>query len=155
MRDEKRPLRRYKALIQAILAQEPFRHKLPASLMDSCSFGGRPEPLRRPAMVVTAELRNTDVDKVGGKSASLGEMVSQLFDVDVPVPGGFSTAFADQVASTISSARHSLTSPSTLSRRSQVPCLQITTVFSLPRLCSAATVHMLKCMIQSPSSFFM
>jgi len=37
------------------------------------------------------ELRNTDVDKVGGKSASLGEMISQLSDVGVPVPGGFST----------------------------------------------------------------
>jgi len=37
------------------------------------------------------ELRNTDVDKVGGKSASLGEMISQLADVGVPVPGGFST----------------------------------------------------------------
>jgi len=41
------------------------------------------------------ELRNTDVDKVGGKSASLGEMISQLSEVGVPVPGGFSTtAFA-------------------------------------------------------------
>jgi len=37
------------------------------------------------------ELRNTDVDKVGGKSASLGEMISQLANVGVPVPGGFST----------------------------------------------------------------
>merc|ERR1719327_932560 len=37
------------------------------------------------------ELRNTDVEKVGGKSASLGEMISQLSDVGVPVPGGFST----------------------------------------------------------------
>merc|ERR1719160_2239799 len=37
------------------------------------------------------ELRNTDVDKVGGKSASLGEMISQLAGVGVPVPGGFST----------------------------------------------------------------
>merc|ERR1719150_113353 len=37
------------------------------------------------------ELRNTDVDKVGGKSASLGEMISQLSESGVPVPGGFST----------------------------------------------------------------
>uniref|UniRef100_A0A7S3T0R6 Phosphoenolpyruvate synthase n=1 Tax=Strombidinopsis acuminata TaxID=141414 RepID=A0A7S3T0R6_9SPIT len=37
------------------------------------------------------ELRNTDVEKVGGKSASLGEMISQLSEVGVPVPGGFST----------------------------------------------------------------
>jgi len=41
------------------------------------------------------ELRNTDVEKVGGKSASLGEMISQLAGAGVPVPGGFSTtAFA-------------------------------------------------------------
>jgi pyruvate,water dikinase len=37
------------------------------------------------------ELRNTDVEKVGGKSASLGEMISQLAVSGVPVPGGFST----------------------------------------------------------------
>jgi pyruvate, water dikinase len=37
------------------------------------------------------ELRNTDVEKVGGKSASLGEMISQLSTSGVPVPGGFST----------------------------------------------------------------
>ena len=37
------------------------------------------------------ELRNTDVEKVGGKSASLGEMISQLSDVGVPVPGGVNT----------------------------------------------------------------
>ena len=37
------------------------------------------------------ELRNTDVEKVGGKSASLGEMISQLSDVGVPVPGDAST----------------------------------------------------------------
>ena len=36
------------------------------------------------------ELRNTDVEKVGGKSASLGEMISQLSDVGVPVPGPIS-----------------------------------------------------------------
>jgi len=43
------------------------------------------------ACIPLEELRNTDVDKVGGKSASLGEMISQLSDVGVPVPGGFST----------------------------------------------------------------
>eukprot|EP00933_Yihiella_yeosuensis_P070216 TRINITY_DN778_c0_g1_i6.p1 TRINITY_DN778_c0_g1~~TRINITY_DN778_c0_g1_i6.p1 ORF type:complete len:895 (+),score=305.66 TRINITY_DN778_c0_g1_i6:64-2748(+) len=37
------------------------------------------------------DLRNTDVEKVGGKSASLGEMISQLAASNVPVPGGFST----------------------------------------------------------------
>jgi len=41
--------------------------------------------------IALEELRNTDVDKVGGKSASLGEMISQLAESGVPVPGGFST----------------------------------------------------------------
>ncbi|WP_415860148.1 phosphoenolpyruvate synthase [Neptunomonas qingdaonensis] len=39
-----------------------------------------------------------DVDKVGGKNASLGEMISQLSDAGVKVPGGFATtaeAFRD------------------------------------------------------------
>jgi len=40
-------------------------------------------------------LRMTDADKVGGKNASLGEMISQLAHGDVRVPGGFATtAFA-------------------------------------------------------------
>jgi pyruvate,water dikinase len=33
----------------------------------------------------------TDVDKVGGKNSSLGEMISQLADTGVRVPGGFAT----------------------------------------------------------------
>ncbi|MFO8155228.1 MAG: phosphoenolpyruvate synthase [Pseudomonadota bacterium] len=37
------------------------------------------------------ELRMTDVDKVGGKNASLGEMISQLGGKGVSVPGGFAT----------------------------------------------------------------
>ena len=46
-------------------------------------------------------LRNTDVGKVGGKNASLGEMISQLADSGVRVPGGFATtaeAFRDFLA---------------------------------------------------------
>src|SRR5438067_9224356 len=40
-------------------------------------------------------LRMTDTDKVGGKNASLGEMISQLASGGVRVPGGFATtAFA-------------------------------------------------------------
>jgi len=40
-------------------------------------------------------LRMTDTDKVGGKNASLGEMISQLGGSGVRVPGGFATtAFA-------------------------------------------------------------
>ena len=44
------------------------------------------------------QLRMTDVDSVGGKNASLGEMISQLAGVGVRVPGGFATtadAFRD------------------------------------------------------------
>src|SRR5690554_2365791 len=44
------------------------------------------------------QLRMTDVDSVGGKNASLGEMISQLTGVGVRVPGGFATtaqAFRD------------------------------------------------------------
>ncbi|HFC6394863.1 TPA: phosphoenolpyruvate synthase, partial [Neisseria bacilliformis] len=36
-------------------------------------------------------LRMTDVDSVGGKNASLGEMISQLTEKGVRVPGGFAT----------------------------------------------------------------
>lgn len=37
------------------------------------------------------QLRMTDVDSVGGKNASLGEMISQLEQAGVRVPGGFAT----------------------------------------------------------------
>ena len=37
------------------------------------------------------ELRMHDVDAVGGKNASLGEMISQLDQAGVRVPGGFAT----------------------------------------------------------------
>ena len=41
------------------------------------------------------DLRMTDVESVGGKNASLGEMISQLSATGVRVPGGFATtAFA-------------------------------------------------------------
>ncbi len=49
------------------------------------------------------QLRMTDVDSVGGKNASLGEMISQLADAGVRVPGGFATtaqAFRDFLSST-------------------------------------------------------
>src|SRR5665213_2293494 len=36
-------------------------------------------------------LRMSDVDQVGGKNASLGEMISQLATAGVRVPGGFAT----------------------------------------------------------------
>ncbi len=37
------------------------------------------------------QLRMTDVDSVGGKNSSLGEMISQLAQAGVRVPGGFAT----------------------------------------------------------------
>jgi pyruvate,water dikinase len=44
------------------------------------------------ALVVPFEhLRMTDVESVGGKNASLGEMISQLAATGVRVPGGFAT----------------------------------------------------------------
>jgi pyruvate, water dikinase len=42
----------------------------------------------------TVEFQNLsmkDLERVGGKNASLGEMISQLSSADVPVPGGFAT----------------------------------------------------------------
>src|SRR4051812_44868602 len=36
-------------------------------------------------------LRMTDVERVGGKNASLGEMISQLSGAGIRVPGGFAT----------------------------------------------------------------
>ncbi|SEK88232.1 phosphoenolpyruvate synthase [Nitrosovibrio tenuis] len=40
------------------------------------------------------KLRMTDVSRVGGKNASLGEMISQLTQAGVRVPGGFATTSA-------------------------------------------------------------
>ena len=37
------------------------------------------------------DLRMSDVESVGGKNASLGEMISQLANSGVRVPGGFAT----------------------------------------------------------------
>ncbi len=42
-------------------------------------------------VVAFEQLRNTDVGTVGGKNASLGEMISQLAGRGVRVPGGFAT----------------------------------------------------------------
>lgn len=37
------------------------------------------------------QLRMSDIDKVGGKNASLGELISQLMDKGIAVPNGFAT----------------------------------------------------------------
>ncbi|RMF99214.1 MAG: phosphoenolpyruvate synthase [Gammaproteobacteria bacterium] len=45
-------------------------------------------------VVPLAELGLDDIDKVGGKNASLGEMIGQLSRLGVRVPGGFATTAA-------------------------------------------------------------
>ena len=47
-----------------------------------------------PLVLPFEKLRMTDVEQVGGKNASLGEMISQLADSGVRVPGGFATTAA-------------------------------------------------------------
>ena len=44
-----------------------------------------------PFVIKLAELGMQDVDTVGGKNASLGEMISNLANLGVTVPGGFAT----------------------------------------------------------------
>ena len=48
-------------------------------------------PLATALVVSLDDLRMTDVEAVGGKNASLGEMISQLAASGVRVPGGFAT----------------------------------------------------------------
>ncbi len=47
--------------------------------------------MRLPFVVPFEQLRMADVERVGGKNASLGEMISQLSGVGIRVPGGFAT----------------------------------------------------------------
>ena len=57
-----------------------------------------PEQATRVYVASFENLRMTDVESVGGKNASLGEMISQLAGAGVRVPGGFATtadAFRD------------------------------------------------------------
>jgi len=66
------------------------------------STGSQSEKLSASTYVASFEhLRMQDVDIVGGKNASLGEMISQLASAGVRVPGGFATtalAFRDFLA---------------------------------------------------------
>ena len=45
----------------------------------------------KPYIIPFEKLKNKDVQLVGGKNASLGEMISGLSDLGVSVPGGFAT----------------------------------------------------------------
>ena len=47
-----------------------------------------------PYVIKLAELGMNDVESVGGKNASLGEMISNLSNLGVSVPGGFATTAA-------------------------------------------------------------
>lgn len=47
--------------------------------------------MSQPYIIWFENLRMTDVESVGGKNASLGEMISQLTEKGVRVPGGFAT----------------------------------------------------------------
>ncbi len=51
-------------------------------------------PTASPYVIPFDALRMTDVDRVGGKNASLGEMIAQLAASGVRVPGGFATTAA-------------------------------------------------------------
>ena len=54
-----------------------------------------------PNVLWLKDLRLTDLAQVGGKNSSLGEMIGQLADLGVSVPGGFATtaeAFKDFIA---------------------------------------------------------
>src|ERR1700723_1797780 len=45
----------------------------------------------KPYIIPFEKLKNKDVDLVGGKNASIGEMISRLAGLGVSVPGGFAT----------------------------------------------------------------
>jgi pyruvate, water dikinase len=45
----------------------------------------------KPYIIPFEDLKNKDVDLVGGKNASIGEMISGLANLGVSVPGGFAT----------------------------------------------------------------
>lgn len=68
--------------------------------MTNLSVAALKEPDQASKVYVASfeNLRMTDVESVGGKNASLGEMISQLAEAGVRVPGGFATtadAFRD------------------------------------------------------------
>src|SRR3984885_11001683 len=45
----------------------------------------------KPYIIPFEQLKNKDVELVGGKNASIGEMISGLATLGLPVPGGFAT----------------------------------------------------------------
>ncbi|NCA16557.1 MAG: phosphoenolpyruvate synthase [Betaproteobacteria bacterium] len=59
--------------------------------MSQAALGAASSRLAQRLVVPFEELRMTDVEEVGGKNASLGEMISQLGAAGVRVPSGFAT----------------------------------------------------------------
>ena len=47
--------------------------------------------MSKPYVKKLNELNINNIDLVGGKNASLGEMISELTDLGIKVPGGFAT----------------------------------------------------------------
>ena len=45
-------------------------------------------------VLLLSDIRRGDVARVGGKNASLGEMIGQLKEAGIRVPGGFATTAA-------------------------------------------------------------
>ena len=52
---------------------------------------GQASELMNPYIIPFEKLKNKDVELVGGKNASIGEMISRLAGLGVSVPGGFAT----------------------------------------------------------------
>src|SRR6476661_409737 len=55
---------------------------------------GPPEMAEQKRVIWLDRLRMSDIEQVGGKNASLGEMIAQLGAEGVRVPGGFATTAA-------------------------------------------------------------
>src|ERR1051325_12150276 len=55
---------------------------------------GPPEMAEQKRVIWLDRLRMSDIEQVGGKNASLGEMIGQLGAEGVAVPGGFATTAA-------------------------------------------------------------
>src|SRR6185312_12963205 len=68
-----------------------FRARMPAKMGGFRARGPRMEIVVTELVLWLDQLRMTDLAKVGGKNASLGEMIGNLAKLGVSVPGGFAT----------------------------------------------------------------
>src|SRR5574343_636674 len=74
-------------------ARRPNAASTPISQTPDFQFDPLKGLLMEALVIPFEKLRMTDVEQVGGKNSSLGEMISQLADTGVRVPGGFATTF--------------------------------------------------------------